>query len=85
MLWSVKSEKDERQGLRSTIELLRVHHVLRNDVITNWIRNLLTLVHFPVLRCYFAATFRYSRHADAAAELPYPCAFPVLGGLLRKK
>ena len=24
MLWSVKSERDERQGLRSTIELLRV-------------------------------------------------------------
>jgi hypothetical protein len=24
MLWSVKSERDERQGLRSTIELLRI-------------------------------------------------------------
>ena len=35
MLWSVKSERDERQGLRSTIELLRVPRAPEYDVITN--------------------------------------------------
>ena len=35
MLWSVKSERDKRQGLRSAIELLRVPRALEYDVITN--------------------------------------------------
>ena len=41
--------------------------------------------YFAAFSSYFAATLRYLRYAHGAAELPYTCVSPVLGGRLRTK